>query len=281
MFLDQSNKQILPPTESIQCVVDNFNTYFVEKVDKIRQQFPNNSPVVDTYKDFFGQIFSEFEPTRVEEIKEILDDTAFKTSSNDPLPSSLLKDNLDEILPHFCELVNLSLSTGNIEGAKLAHIIPVIKGESLDDSNLKNYRPISNISFVGKLIERVVLKQLNKHLDSYNLDIPFQSAYKKCHSTETLLVRIVNDLLIATDENKATIVMLLDLSAAFDTIDHDKLLNILKYEIGIRGKALQWFESFVHGRCQKIRIGNVESAEIIIKFGVPQGSVLGPVLFNL
>ena len=178
-------------------------------------------------------------------------------------------------------MVNLSLSSGNIDGVKLAHITPLLKGASLNHADLKNYRPISNLSFVGKLIERVVLRRLNNHLLLNNLNIPFQSAYKKCYSTETLLVRIVNDLLIASSKNTATIVMMLDLSAAFDTVDHGKLINILKTEIGISGCALEWFVSFITGRCQKVRIGEHESIEIVIRFGDPQGSVLGPVLFNI
>ena len=75
--------------------------------------------------------------------------------------------------------------------------------------------------------------------------------------------------------------MLLDLSAAFDTVDHDKLLNILRREIGVCGVALQWFTSYLKGRCQRVKIGTFESADITIRFGVPQGSVLGPILFNL
>ena len=86
---------------------------------------------------------------------------------------------------------------------------------------------------------------------------------------------------MASDEGSATIVMLLDLSAAFDTGDRQKLLHILKQEIGIDGIALKWFTSFLCGRCQKVKVSNSESCEIIIKFGVPQGSVLAPVLFNI
>ena len=147
--------------------------------------------------------------------------------------------------------MNTSLKTGSIDGAKLAHLTPLIKGQSLDSSSKKNYRPISNLSFIGKLAERVVLKQLTEHLDAQNLNISYQYGYKKHHPTETLLVRIVNDTLVASDEGSATIVMLLDLSAAFNTVDHQKLLHILKQEIDVDGIALKWFTSFLCGRCRK------------------------------
>ena len=282
-FLDQSQDIVLPPSESLQSVVDEFNQYFTDKINLIRSNFPDSSHEVNNSGEIFSaeQKLTEFKSVTVEDIRSILKDSGIKTSSIDPLPSTILEEDIDSWLPLICNLVNTSIKTGSIEGAKLAHLSPLIKGQSLDSSDLKNYRPISNLSFIGKLIERVVLKQLTEHLDANNLNIPNQSGYKKHHSTETLLVRIVNDILVASDEGSATIVMLLDLSAAFDTVDHRKLLHILKTEVGIDGIALKWFESFLCGRCQKVKINEFESSEIIIMFGVPQGSVLGPVLFNI
>ena len=96
-------------------------------------------------------------------------------------------------------------------------------------------------------------------MSTINLNIPHQSGYKN---------HIVRKA--SSSENKATIIMLLDLSAAFDTVDHSQLLNILKHEIGITGIAFEWFKSYISGGCQKVRIGNHESDEIIIKLGVPQ-----------
>jgi len=282
-FMDKDKSLALPPNDSLQEVVTEFNNFFQSKIEKIRKTFKQSTNNVNNSTDnpFLGTNLSEFEPTNIDELTIILKESVLKSSTVDPLPAKLLNDNMDVLLPHLCDIVNLSLSTGNIDGVKLAHITPLIKGSDLDHSVYKNYRPISNLSFVGKLIERVVLRRLNAHLDKNNLHIPNQSGYKKSHSTETLLITIVNDLLIATKQNTATVVMMLDLSAAFDTVDHDLLLRILSKELGITGVALRWFKSFISGRCQKVKIGESESTEIIIQFGVPQGSVLGPVLFNL
>ena len=164
---------------------------------------------------------------------------------------------------------------------RIADITLLIEGNNLDPNTLENYRPVSNLAFVGKLIERVVQRRLDEHLSKHNLHIPEQSGYKKGFSTETLLIRIVNDLLIASDEGKGTVLMLLDLSAAFDTVDHNILLKILEREVGITGNALKWFKSYLQGRCQRVKVNGKISCDIIIKFGVPQGSVLGPILFNI
>ena len=108
----------------------------------------------------------------------------------------------------------------------------------------------------------------------------FQSAYREGHSVETALVRVHNDIMRVFDDKKSVILVLLDLSAAFDTVDHDRLLAVLNSRIGITGAALGWFESYLKGRTQHVAIKNVQSSMTKLKCGVPQGSVLGPVLFT-
>jgi exonuclease III len=282
--LDRKQSKKLPDLGiDVADLATKFNTFFVDKIDKIREGMKDVAVpmLVESNHISKSKLMYDFQPTCLEEIKEIIKESGIKSSPADLLPQSLLKENIDLFLPTIVQLVNLSLSTGNVEGVKLADIIPLLKDDSLDPNVLKHFRPVSNLAFIGKLIERVVLRRLNDHLSQNNLHCSEQSAYKKNNSTETLLVKITNDLLIAIDERKATVVMLLDLSAAFDTVDHGLLLKILKCEIGLRGNVLKWFESFLTGRAQRIRLGDVTSEEILIKFGVPQGSVLGPVLFNI
>ena len=280
--MDRKQTNSLPETDDLEELALTFNNFFTEKIVKIRE---NMSSVtchnVSEDKDHSTTLLCEFEPATVDEISDIIKETGVKCSPADLLPQHLYEENISNLTPLLTELVNLSLSTGSMDGVKLADVVPLIKGDNLDSNVLKNYRPVSNLTFLGKLIERVVLKRLNDHLTANNLNSHNQYAYKTHHSTETLIIKIVNDVLIAMDEKEATVIMLLDLSAAFDTVDHDLLLNILKKEIGLRGKVLDWFSSFLKGRSQRIRLGKTTSDCITIKFGVPQGSVLGPVLFNL
>ena len=129
----------------------------------------------------------------------------------------------------------------------------MLKKPSLDKNLLKNYRPISNLPFLSKILEKVVLHKLLSHLQANNLSNPFQSAYRAGHSTETILLRVVNDILSALDNDNISILLLLDLSAAFDTIDHQILLSRFYSLFGIKSTALKWFKSYLSDRCQLLK----------------------------
>ena len=144
-----------------------------------------------------------------------------------------------------------------------------------------NYRPVSNLKYTSKLIERVVALQLNEHLMENDILEPMQSAYKTGHSTETALLKVQNDILMDIDKQKLTALLLLDLSAAFDTVSHTILLNRLQKRVGITGGALRWFQLYLENRKQCVRINTKNSKPVDLKYGVPQGFVLGPVLFSL
>ena len=194
-----------------------------------------------------------------------------------------MKGNLQLFIPIWTDLVNYSLEMGSVECLKSAVVLPHIKAmdEIMDTDLYKNYRPLSNLLFLEKLIERVVAVRLNQHMSNNNLHSDEAFGYKEKHSTELLLMNVVNDLLIASDQKKPTILLLLDLSAAFDTVDQEKLLLILENEIGIDGTALKWFRSFLTDRTQRVKINDSYSEEVKLRYGVAQGSVLGPPLFNV
>ena len=131
------------------------------------------------------------------------------------------------------------------------------------------------------MLEKVILSQLQEHLAENQLLDSFQSAYKKNHSTETALLHVMNLLLTNADKKHVSVLALLDLSAAFDTIDHNILLRRLNTTFGISGSALDWFTSYLLDRSQRILVDGLYSSPACLKYGVPQGSVLGPVLFTL
>ena len=146
---------------------------------------------------------------------------------------------------------------------------------------LANYQPISNLPFLSKVLEKIVAVQLCVHLQKNNQFEDSQSGFREHHSTETALVKVTNDLLLASDSRLVSVLVLLDLSAAFDTIDYSILLQRVEHVIGIKGTALDWFKSFLSGRFQFVLVGEESSSHTRVSHGVPQGSVLGPILFTL
>jgi hypothetical protein len=164
---------------------------------------------------------------------------------------------------------------------KRAVIRPLLKKPDLDKDILKNYRPVSNLPFISKLLERIVASRLDTHLSEHGLLDTYQSAYRKHHSTETALLKVVNDIIEDLDKGSNVALVLLDLSAAFDTIDHNILLKRLSHSYGITDNALSWLRSYLTERKQCVSIDSMTSKDITLEFGVPQGSVLGPKAFSM
>ena len=213
-----------------------------------------------------------------EAVDKIIRTSPTKSCLLDPLPTFLIKECIDILLPSLTKLVNCSLMEGCVpESFKSAVVTPLIKKPNLPSNDLKNYRPVSGLSFVSKLVERAVAKQLLEHIHVHNLDNPYQSAYKAGHSTETALLYIKNKVHLSLSRGETTALVLLDLSAAFDTIDHSTLLSCLRNWFGVDGSVLNWFTSYLTA----IKIGSTLSDVCKLLFGVPQGSVLGPLLFSL
>jgi len=149
----------------------------------------------------------------------------------------------------------------------------------MDPTDPRSYRPISNLPVSSKLLERLVARQLLAYLNTSGLLPRLQSAYRPHHSTETAILKVLSDVLLAIDAGDLSALVLLDLSAAFDTVDHSILLRRLEHTYRLGGVVLEWFRSNLVGRRQHVRTSSSSSTAAVIICGVPQGSVLGYSLF--
>ena len=221
---------------------------------------------------------SSFRPVSFSCISELLSKLTIKSCPLDPVPASVLKQCIPVLLPVMTPIVNQSLCSAVVPNCfKLALLNPKLKKPLLEVEEFANFRPISNTMFVSKLTEKVVASQLIDYVSSNGLDEIFRSAYKQFHSTETALVKVFNDIVIDIDRGRTVILLLLDLSAAFDTVDHLILLNRLGNRFGICGSALAWFKSYLSDRFHLVGIRGARSATRPLSCGVPQESVLGPI----
>jgi len=252
----------------------DFHHFFDEKVTGVRNA-TTDAPPPSFCPSPPDCVFSEFQPLSADDVIVAVGKLPDKQCASDPMPTRLLKDSVDVLAPYIVELVNRSLTSGTVPSAfKAAHITPLLKKATLDPDDVRSYRPISNLSVMSKLLERLVARQLLSYLTKFQLLPELQSAYRAKHSTETAVLKVLSDILQALDTGDLAALTLLDLSAAFDTVDHATLLHRLDVSYGVRDCALKWFTSYLDKRCQFVRCGASTSTDKTVLFGVPQGSVL-------
>ena len=231
-------------------VANRFAHHFVDKLSLIRSQIQSTPAGGDnTHACIAPSFLLSFQPATLTDVMALINSSKTKSSKIDPLPSALLKANTAALAPFFVNLINMSYTCCTVP-ARLKHAVvtPLLKRSGLATDNYSNYRPISNLPFASKLLERHVSTQL------------------RC---------IQDDVLRSLDARQHVVLVLLDLSAAFDTIDHCILLDEL-HRIGVRGDALRWMSSYLTDRTQCVSVDDHLSCEIRLQHGVPQGSVLAP-----
>lgn len=277
---------VLNPTENIvlEASKENCELFlhsFTHKIEQIKCGIipvpfdqPQTTPVTSS--------LTNFELVTSEQIADIVAKLKCSSYKLDSLPTRLFKEVFMTLNASVTAIVNSSLASGIVPSSfKHAIIHPLLKKAYLDPAIHDNYRPISKLPFMSKILERVVYSQLYSYLNAFNILDTFQSGFRCLHSTESALLRVKNDILLSMDSGSPVVLVLLDLSAAFDTIDHDILLKRLECMVGIHGTTLQWFSSYLKERTFSVNMANFSSASSHLKCGVPQGSILGPLLFSL
>ena len=260
-------------------IANKFNDFFINIGPTLaeRTQPPRNK----NYTMYLNhQILTSFDFDLIddEKLKKTLNSLKSKPSSgHDGISTSLLKYLSPALIAPLRIIINQSLITGIFpDQLKIAKVIPIYKKG--DHTLVDNYRPVSLLSSISKLFEKVAYEQLYAYLHLNKLLYRSQYGFRPDHSTELAVLELTDRALIKIDEKQLPIAIYMDLSKAFDTLDHKILLKKLSH-YGISGNALRWFTSYLTDRKQYVEIDTIASTQQMITTGVPQGSILGPLLF--
>ena len=283
-LLHRKTEECYPTAPSSEVLANRFADFFCQEIGAIKNDlFTRYTPVANPLGDAqaCSAKLTEFEYMTEDQVKSLANSSCLKTCSLDPLPASIMKDCMDALLP-VLTMINISIETATVPvQLKETMIRPKLKKESLNYEVYYNFRPLSKLKYISKMTERTISYQLTNYFRDNDLEESLQSAYETYHSTETALVKVHNDIVSAIDNQSYVILLLLDLSAAFDTVDHKILLQRLSCRFGIDGKALCRFKSYLENRKQVVNVKGATSCSKDLRCGVPQGSVLGPILYVL
>ncbi len=249
---------------------DDVGTFFINKITNLTAQISTPQSVKHILPANINS-FTYFSPLSEAEISKLILSSHPTTCPLDPIPSHLLQAIPPAVVPALTHIVNTSLHTGIFPSAfKRARITPLLEKPTLNPTLLGNYRPVSLLPFIAKTLERVVFNQVTAFLTQNNLLDSNQSGFRSGHSTETALLSVVEDLRLARTASKSSLLILLDLSAVIDTVNHQILLSTLLRK-GISGTALQWFDSYLSDRSFKVSWRGEVSKSQHLATGVPQG----------
>ncbi len=268
-----------PPPPSSTHTADDVAKFFINKTRTISDQFSTSQ----TDKNFITtntHSLSSFSPLSEADVSNLILSNHPTTCPLDPIPTHLQTIS-SSVIPALTHIINTSLHTGTFPAAfKQARVTPLLKKPYLNPTLLENYRPVSLLPFIAKTLEWVVFNQLSMFLAQNNLLDNNQSGFKSGHSTETALLSVTEALRLARVASKSSVLILLDLSAAFDTVNHQILLSTLMKMV-ISGTALQWFKSYLSCRSSRVSWRGEVSKSQFLTTGVPQGSVLRPLLLSI
>ena len=282
--LSGDRKQSVYPTFVEEgAIAEKFANFFIQKIITIRQNIEeNNDSYVSPVCENNIVCLKKFSLVTADDLKVIFNEMKKKGNKNDPFPVKVLAKCFEHISSYILHIVNQSILTQEFpSNLKHATVLPLVKDENGDIESMKNYRPLYNTPTLGKIIEKCILKQIIHHLTSNNLTSVTQSGYKKFHSCETALVKLVCDIQLEIEKNNLCMVLMLDQSAAFDTVDLSILLRKLEKHYGICDDALKWMSSYLLGRTFSVVVNNKHSKSYPMNYGVPQGTILAPCLYTL
>ena len=260
-------------------IASTFNDFFCTIASDLNNKIPNFGNFEDYIKrptnsnSFF---FRAVTPTEMEETIKLLCHS--KSTGDFSIPKQIFESVTPEIAKILTSIINQSFETGIFPSSlKIVKVIPIFKNKG-SNQNLDNYRPISLLSNIDKIFEKLVHKRLTSYFNKYNLFFERQFGFRKAHSTNHTLITLTEEIRKYLDSGKFSCGVFIDLRKAFDTVNHEILLRKLEL-YGIRGITNKWFRSYLTKRFQYVSYNGKKSTLKELLFGVPQGSVLGPLLF--